>query len=448
MNRHLYLEGNIDSLVGPSHFYAGLAFGNLAAMQHKGLFSSPKQAALEGLNKMKHLMDLGVPQLVLPPAERPHIEALRELGFSGSDELCLKKAYQESRQLFLACTSASSMWTANAATMTPSCDSRNHRAYLTLANLSQQYHRALEVDFSKRLFERIFAKTHLNILPPLAPSLQDEGAANHHRICVEQHQRAVHLFVYGKESLGYPKAQYEKFPCRQSKEASESIARRHHLSSDQIVCVQQHPDSVEKGAFHADVILMGHRYVLICHEKSFKQQRRVLQELRKKTRAICQVMPIIIEIKSEELSLEESVASYFFNSQIITLPNGEWAIILPQQCQQNTRVLAIIQRILAGRNPIKKVYYVNVNQSMFNGGGPACLRLRMILPRAEWAKVHTGVKLNIHLYHELCQWVCHFYPDTLNEQQLISPKFLSKSRQALDELSKILNLTGIYSFQH
>ena len=46
---------NFDSIVGPTHNYSGLSLGNLASTTHGKMVSSPKKAALQGLEKMKFL---------------------------------------------------------------------------------------------------------------------------------------------------------------------------------------------------------------------------------------------------------------------------------------------------------------------------------------------------------------------------------------------------------
>ncbi|AIM22297.1 N-succinylglutamate 5-semialdehyde dehydrogenase [Serratia sp. SCBI] len=112
-------EVNFDGLVGPTHHYAGLSFGNEASTQHQNSVSNPQLAAKQGLLKMKALADLGFQQGVLPPQERPHLPMLRRLGFSGSDEAVLAQAMRQSPRLLSALSSASCMWTANAATVSP-----------------------------------------------------------------------------------------------------------------------------------------------------------------------------------------------------------------------------------------------------------------------------------------------------------------------------------------
>lgn len=441
------IEANMDSIVGPTHFYAGLAYGNLAAMKHQGVISSPKKAALEGLNKMKTCMDLGVLQLVLPPLERPKISFLHNLGFFGSEEQCLKQAYESNKKLLFAAYSASSMWMANSATMTPLFDSQNQKSYISVANLSTHVHRSIESEDMYYLLQNIFKNSGIEVLNPLHYSFSDEGAANHVRLCYQHHQEGIHLFVYGSNRLDYRSDMFDKYPQRQSLEASQAIARRHCLKKENLIFAKQSKDSVQKGAFHADLLILSHQYVFICHEKTFQDQSDVLQKIRKKFRQLSQIIPIIIEIKDQELSLEEAIASYFFNSQIVSLSNGDWVLLAPSQCQENTRVLRVIQGILAAKNPIKNVIYVPVNQSMFNGGGPACLRLRLVCSLKEWNGIHHGVKFSNTLYHQLCQWVCTYYPDVLTEKQLLCARFLRQCRDALHELSNILGLYPLYSFQ-
>ncbi|MBV8781268.1 MAG: N-succinylarginine dihydrolase, partial [Phycisphaerae bacterium] len=133
-------EYNFDGIVGPTHNYAGLSPGNLASARNKQSVSNPRAAALEGLAKMRLLHDLGVPQAVLPPQERPHVATLHALGFNGSDHQVIKRAFAVDPTLVAACTSASAMWAANAATVSPSADTADHRIHFTAANLCGLLH--------------------------------------------------------------------------------------------------------------------------------------------------------------------------------------------------------------------------------------------------------------------------------------------------------------------
>ena len=139
------VEANFDGLVGPTHNYAGLSWGNVASKSNVNAVSNPKEAALQGLAKMKKLADRGYVQAVLPPHERPHIPTLRALGFAGSDRQVLEQAAQADPAILAAVSSASAMWTANAATVSPSADTADHRVHFTPANLSAKFHRSIDL---------------------------------------------------------------------------------------------------------------------------------------------------------------------------------------------------------------------------------------------------------------------------------------------------------------
>ena len=122
-------EVNFDGLVGLTHHYAGLSFGNEASTRHRFQVSNPRQAAKQGLLKMKALADAGFPQAVIPPHERPFIPVLRQLGFSGSDEQVLEKVARQAPHWLSSVSSASPMWVANAATIAPSADTLDGKVH-------------------------------------------------------------------------------------------------------------------------------------------------------------------------------------------------------------------------------------------------------------------------------------------------------------------------------
>ena len=138
------LEINFDGLVGPTHNYAGLSLGNLASASNAGAVARPRAAALQGLAKMRLVMDLGVPQGFLPPPLRPTAGPLRAAGFQGSDAEVLAAAARADPALFRAACAASSMWTANAATVIAEADSGDGRLHVVTANLATMLHRAVE----------------------------------------------------------------------------------------------------------------------------------------------------------------------------------------------------------------------------------------------------------------------------------------------------------------
>ncbi|MGM0833460.1 N-succinylarginine dihydrolase [Halomonas qaidamensis] len=439
-------EVNFDGLVGPTHNYSGLAHGNVASMSHGGLVSNPKEGALQGLLKMKSLMDAGYAQGVLPPQQRPDVGALRDLGFSGSNSDVLTRAAKEAPQLLRAVCSASSMWTANAGTVTPSVDAPDRRVHFTPANLQSSFHRYLEPQTTGRVLQAIFHDeqhfAHHPVLPA-TPAFSDEGAANHTRLCGEHGEPGIHLFVYGRQAFGGER-EPQRFPARQTLEASQAVARQHGLTDAQTVFAQQHPDAIDAGVFHNDVIAVGNGPVLLYHEMAFLDEARTLDELRAKMST-----PLIpVRVPLDAVSMEDAVASYLFNSQLLSNPDGTMTLVVPSECQEREAVWRTIQDfILAGHNPIAEVVVKDVKQSMRNGGGPACLRLRVALSNAEQAALTGRVLMNDALYDDLTAWVNRHYRDRLTADDLSDPQLATEVLTALDELTQLLKIGPVYPFQ-
>jgi succinylarginine dihydrolase len=144
------VEVNFDGLVGPTHNYAGLSEGNLASARNRDSISRPRDAALQGIAKMRKLASLGIPQGVLPPQERPYITWLRSLGFAGADREVWSRAWEEEQTIARAALAASSMWAANAATVSPSADSADGKLHASVANLQTMLHRRWEAEQTER----------------------------------------------------------------------------------------------------------------------------------------------------------------------------------------------------------------------------------------------------------------------------------------------------------
>lgn len=435
------LEYNIDALVGPTHNYAGLSWGNLASTTSRHALSNPRAAALEGLAKMKHLADLGVPQCVLPPQLRPDLHLLRRLGYTGDDAHILRTA---DPVLLAAAASSSSMWAANAATVSPSADSADQRLHLTPANLLTTLHRSIEAEPTTRFFRHLFPDPHLFAVHDPLPSsafLSDEGAANHTRLCADHGQVALELFVFGRSAANPDLATPARFPARQTLEASQAIARRHQLDPDRTFFIQQHPAAIDAGVFHNDVAAVGHRNVLLLHENAWVDQPALLAQLQQRFAQLCHAPLHVLQVSAADLSLEESVSTYLFNSQIIDLPDGSMRLIAPLDCRDHPRARAAIEQILQSNSPITSVDFVSVNQSMRNGGGPACLRLRIPLtPEQRRASRINDITLTPALQQRLADWITRHYRESLSPQDLRDPHLLEESRAALQDLTQILNL--------
>jgi succinylarginine dihydrolase len=441
-------ELNLDGVVGPTHHYAGLAAGNLASTNNKLSPSNPQEAALQGLAKMRLLTQLGLKQALMPPHQRPNLDLLYQLGFKGSAAEQVAKAYREAPELLSAAYSSSFMWTANAATVSSSLDTADRRLHFTAANLISNLHRHQEADFAKSLLEKIFPDPALFKHHPVLPKSllsSDEGAANHSRLCASHSEPAINLFVYGKQALNTSGLKPLKFPARQTLEASQAIARAHQLNPKNLVFACQNPRAIDQGVFHNDVIAVANEFVLLVHEEAFSQQSEVLAAIRAKANFPIQ----IIEVPAKRLSLATAVSTYFFNSQLITLPNkAGMALIAPTECQESPVVKQIIDELLADKgNPLSTLHYLDLKQSMRNGGGPACLRLRIPLNEQELKAMHQAIIVTDTLLDSLEAWVKRHYRSHLNANDLVDPLLIEESFQALDALSQILELGSIYPFQ-
>jgi succinylarginine dihydrolase len=439
------VEANADGLIGSTHSYAGLSPGNLASSLHAGKASNPRAAVRQGLDKMKMLADLGLPQFVLPPQERPDIPFLRSLGFTGSDARVLERAWKDAPSFAAAACSASSMWAANAATVTPSADAADGRVHFTPANLITNLHRSLEHQQTKRALDALFpdpAHFAVHDALPGVSHLADEGAANHVRLCAEHGAPGVNLLVWGREAWEGWDGPY---PARQTHEASQAIARRHGATG--AVFPRQGRAAIAGGTFHNDVVCVGALDTLFFHELAFEDTAGTLDAVRKAAEG--RFEPIFVEVSAADLPLADAISSYLFNSMLIQVPGEDrLTLICPTETRDNPRSHAVAERIAASNGPIGRVRYVDVRQSMMNGGGPACLRLRVVLTEAELAATNPAMRLTNDLYARLGDWADRWYRETLSPADLADPALLDESRGALDALTGLLSLGGdFYPFQ-
>ena len=350
------VEINFDGIVGSSHNYAGLSFGNLAATAHAGDVSYPRAAALQGLDKMLGNLSLGLAQGFFVPPPRPNLRWLEELAADATlDPVLLAGAW-----------SASAMWTANAATVSPAPDTADGRCHLTVANLVSMPHRAHEWPDTLRQLRLAFAdERHFSVHGPVPPCFGDEGAANHMRLASAHDAPGVEIFVYGRTG--------GRFPARQHEQASRIVARRHGLDPERTLFLEQLPEAIGAGAFHNDVVAVANANVVLAHERAFADPEGAWK-------AMAELFPDvqIVAVPESAISLEEAVRSYLFNAQLVSLPEGGQALVIPNEAWESLPVRKFLDALVASNGPIREVLAVNVRQSMANGGGPACLRLRVV----------------------------------------------------------------------
>ena len=410
------VEINFDGIVGPSHNYAGLSFGNLAATANAGRVSAPRAAALQGLAKMRHNLRLGLGQGILLPHKRPNAAwlAALETNVEAADDALRAAAF-----------SASPMWAANAATVSPGPDTSDGRCHLTVANLRTMAHRSHEWPETLAQLRLAFADAaYFQVHEPVPATFGDEGAANHMRLCPRHGEPGVEIFVYGVSGGA--------FPARQHIEASKAVARLHGLAAERTLFAAQSEEAIAAGAFHNDVVAVANARVLFAHEQAFADKRGFYADLR-------HLMPEveIVEVPAAEVSLEEAIRSYLFNAQLVTLPDGATALIVPSEAQGIPAVAAWLERMLAGNGPIRKVLTVDVRQSMANGGGPACLRLRVV---ADPATVDRRFLVDEAKLDRIAACVDAHWPERISPGDLGDPALRARIEGARAALLDLLGL--------
>ena len=409
-------EINFDGIIGPSHNYAGLSLGNLASARNAGLVSEPRAAALQGLEKMRHNIRLGLAQGAFMPLPRPNHEWLSDLGTT------VEEAPDSIRP---AAFSASSMWAANAATVSPAPDTADGRCHLTVANLRTMPHRSHEWPDTLAQLRLAFASdTHFRVHAPVPGTFGDEGAANHMRLCTAHGDKGVEVFVYGLRGGA--------FPARQHVEASRAVARLHRLDPERTVFAAQSEEAIAAGAFHNDVVAVANENVLFAHEQAFEDRAGLYAELRR-------LLPNveIVEVPASAVSLEDAVRSYLFNAQLVTLPEGGMALILPEEARDTPPVWRWLQAMVAGNGPIRKLFVVDVRQSMSNGGGPACLRLRVV---ADPNTVDPRFMMDEAKLDRIAEVIARHWPERIAPADLRMPELCQQVEAAREALLKEIGL--------
>jgi succinylarginine dihydrolase len=416
-------EINFDGIVGPTHNYAGLSLGNLAATANAGNVAYPRAAALQGIAKMRHNLGLGLAQGILLPQRRPNRAWLAALG-AGADAI--------PERLRSPAFSASAMWAANAATVSPAPDTSDGRCHLTVANLRTMAHRSHEWPETLAQLRLAFADEARFAVHGPVPTFGDEGAANHMRLCQRHGDPGVEIFVYGERGGA--------FPVRQHEEASRAVARLHGLDPERILFVRQSEEAIAAGAFHNDVVAVANEHVLFAHEEAFADKERFYADLKR-------LLPEaeVVEVPASVVSLADAVRSYLFNAQLVTLPAGgpstspgrAMALILPEEARETPAVWSWLEAMAAGNGPIRKLALVDVRQSMANGGGPACLRLRVV---ADPATVDPRFLADEARLEAIAACVEAHWPEEIRPADLADPALAARAQAARAALLRLLRL--------
>ncbi len=406
-------ELQLDGLPGPTLIHGGLAGGNLASRANAQAVSHPRAGARACLAKMRTVLELGVPQALLPPLPRPDHGFLHACGIAEVDEA--------PPELLSAACSTAFQWTANTGTVAPAEDTADGVGRIVIANLAANLHRSLEhVPRGAQLRRLLPPLTVVDALP-MHPDLGDEGAANHSRIAGPA--GVCHLFVHGA-------AEHGRFRPRQTAAASAATARLLGLPPERVCFATQDPAAVDAGAFHNDVVMVGCGDRLLLHARAWRDREAVLADLQRR----CGRLRIRV-VDDDELTLDEAVGSYLFNSQLLETPAGI-VLVAPAECAEG-RANAVVRRLLDD-GFIARALFVPVRESMRGGGGPACLRLRVPLTDAELAQVHPAIRLDAAAIARLDAWVCAHYREELRPADLADPQLAREALAALHALEGVL----------
>ena len=435
-------EINFDGLIGPTHNYSGLSEGNIASKKNFSSPSNPKEAAIQGIEKAEILIRSGLKQGFFLPHERPYISGLKGLGFTGTDEQILSSAFKFSPVLLSNFSSASSMWAANAATFSPSFDTQDEKIHITPANLKSMFHRSLEAEFTYKQCKLIFSSDCFRVHKPALSisGIGDEGAANHLRISKSHQSKGFEIFVYG--SSGFSKD--ASLVKRQALEVSKSIAHNHKLSEENTFFLQQNSEAIREGSFHNDIVSLSNENIFIAHEKAFENNANFLKVLDILESKIDNFQ--YVEITNSEIPLKDIIDSYLLNSQLITNGDDEMQLILPSEVRNYENCMSWLDK-LKQISDVKLFDFVDIRQSMMNGGGPACLRLKMILNDEELESLNQNFLMNNDRLDSIKLLIEREYREVLYPDDLKDPNLLDESRRVLDELTQIFGTGSIYEFQ-
>ncbi len=435
------VEVNFDGLIGPSHNYGGMSDGNLASARNAGDTSNPREAALQGLEKMRLLVKAGFVQGILPPLPRPNMDLLISAGFNGTDTDILEAAAANSPKLIKAAYSASSMWAANAATVSPSADTADGRLHLTAANLSTMLHRSFEHPDTVANLLCVFGEPDrfaVHGALPMHADFADEGAANHVRLAAKHDAPGVEIFVYGRDGP----VRNTEYPARQTALACQSLARSHGLDPARTVHLRQSATAINAGAFHNDVVCVGSLETLFFHELAFADTETALGDIRRASKGLFDLKPVMVQ--QSDVPIEDAIKSYLFNSQLLQWPGEDRLVLLaPLETREIASTRAYCERLEAGNGPIGRVQFVDVRQSMRNGGGPACLRLRVVMTPDEIAACHQPCILSEETIDALQDVVTRTYRDRVAPSDLADIQFANECHLAREALLDVLDLTEL-----
>jgi succinylarginine dihydrolase len=175
--------------------------------------------------------------------------------------------------------------------------------------------------------------------------------------------------------------------------------------------------------------------VLFAHEKAFADRDRVASECER-------LFPDVqlVEVPASEVPVADAVSSYLFNAQLVSPPDGETTLIVPSEARETASVWSWLQRHVAGNGPIRNLVVVDVRQSLANGGGPACLRLRVA---ADPATVDPRFLVDEAKLDRIAAVIEQSWPAEIHSSELQDPKVVAAIESARASLYDSLDLAEL-----
>jgi succinylarginine dihydrolase len=209
----------------------------------------------------------------------------------------------------------------------------------------------------------------------------------------------------------------------------------HLLDPARTLFTEQSEAAIAAGAFHNDVVAVANERVLFAHEQAFADKGALLD-------ACERLVPGFdyVEVPAAEVPLEDAIRSYLFNAQLVTPPDCQPTLIVPTEARETPSVWRWIERHVAGNGPIRRVEVVDVRQSMANGGGPACLRLRVVADPAtvDPRFIADAAKLDL-----IADVIRREWPEQIHNDELQQPRLIAQIEQARAALLQALDLSQL-----
>lgn len=328
------------------------------------------------------------------------------------------------------------MWMANAGTCSSRTDTLDGKGRIVIANLTASLHRGQESEERhlqlRYLFQDLDQFEVVQALPSVHP-LRDEGAANAMRFWNPKNNRGMYVFVFGEgysqaKNVSHPEIARmlpKVHPSRQTALASQLVARRLGIGDTRSLFVQQLPKAIDAGVFHNDVIATSHEDFLLVHECAYVDQPNSLDRMADIFRKQCHGTLRTLVITEKELSLSEAVATYLFNSQIVTRKDGSWLMLCPVECQESPTASQVLKRIQREEPRIGAIEFVSLRESMANGGGPACLRLRTYASEQEIDELPARTRIQDESLSFLEGVIASEYPETVQLEDFLDLDLVS-----------------------